>query len=58
MYGAGGCRCATRTLTSGCPHGATGATSGVLQDADKHPHGTTPADGTININWNNKPAAG
>ena len=26
---AGGCRCATRTLTSGCPHGATGATSGV-----------------------------
>ncbi len=26
-------------------------------DADKHPHGTTPADGTI-VNWNNKPAAG
>ena len=25
-------------------------------DADKHPHGTTPADGTI-VNWNNKPAA-
>jgi acyl-homoserine lactone acylase PvdQ len=25
--------------------------------ADKHPHGTTPADGTI-VNWNNKPAAG
>ncbi len=24
-------------------------------DADKHPHGTTPADGTI-VNWNNKPA--
>jgi len=24
-------------------------------DADKHPHGTTPADGTI-LNWNNKPA--
>jgi acyl-homoserine lactone acylase PvdQ len=26
-------------------------------DADKHPHGTAPADGTI-LNWNNKPAAG
>ena len=25
--------------------------------ADKHPHGTAPADGTI-TNWNNKPAAG
>jgi acyl-homoserine lactone acylase PvdQ len=24
-------------------------------DAEKHPHGTAPADGTI-VNWNNKPA--
>ena len=28
-----------------------------FMSANKHPHGTAPADGTI-VNWNNKPAAG
>ena len=52
----GGCRCATRTWTSGLPTKGSGRYEwrGFL-DADKHPHGTAPADGTI-VNWNNKPA--